>query len=104
MAPEYNFLPDDPQAVYSAASHSEEWLEYHTVDKLDREAAVRTAMVTANTFSRSDRVNMNVFAYLDEVWTHRWDNKLGTTPASAVTNAAVDLSRDSPEDANRLIA
>lgn len=102
VAPEYDWLPDDPGATYSAASMSREWMERHFTDGYRSETS-RTALLSGNVFTQEDWVTPEKFAHFDEVWKHSWDDELGTVPARAVTDATIDAFRNT-QTADRTIA
>lgn len=105
VAPEYEFLPDDPDWVYSPASQSREWMERHFREN-HRHETERTALMSGNVFTREDWVEPDHFAHLDEIWKHSWDDDLGTIPPRPVTDASVDFWRNHRDaaDADRMIA
>lgn len=106
VAPEYNFLPDNPRAVYSAASMSEEWLERHTRPEF-QPAMKQTALISGNAFPYlSDTVDPDEWAHVDNLVTHQWDEDHGIVLARSVTDATVDFWRNRRQaaGANRVIA
>ena len=87
------------QSMWSLGSASDEWMNRNF--GLNYEAEKRlTAHVTGNLFSRSI-LDDEGWALLDEVWRYGWNGGLGTTPASSITDRAIDAGRNS--DAERLI-
>jgi hypothetical protein len=96
-AASWSFLPDDVPAMYSAASMSEEWIERHT-EPAYRDAMAETALVSANAFTRSDRIRADDWAALDEVWKHSWSDDYGTVLTRAVTNQAIHQWRHGRQD------
>jgi len=106
VAPEYDFLPDHPTGVYSAASMSEEWLERHTgPEYLD--LMERTGLISGNAFPYlSDTVDPDEWARVDNLVTHQWDEDHGIVLARSVTDAAIDFWRNRRQaaDADRMIA
>lgn len=105
VAPEYDFLPEDPGWVYSPASQSREWMERHFREKFRHETE-HAALMSVNVFTREDWVQADHFAHLDEIWKHSWDDELGTIPPGPITDAAVDFWRNNRRDAgaDRMIA
>jgi hypothetical protein len=96
VAPDVEYI-DGVERVRSVGSSSSEWLVNTFGDGAEAE---QTVMVTGNTWS--DRyLNADAFATLDEVWKYAWDERLGTVPATAVTDRAVGLSRE--RDPERLV-
>lgn len=89
---EFEFLPDTVDTIYSRGSQSLEWMQATFEDSVADEMA-RTTYVTANVYSREfgeQLVDADAFASVDEVWRDHWDSDLGTVPAKAVTDAAIE--------------
>lgn len=93
VAPAFEFVPDEFDAVYSPASHSEEWLEVHTEARYRSEMR-RTALVSGNINTCWKERFREGWGYLDEVWRRGWDDDEGTVPARAVTDATIDYVRE----------
>jgi hypothetical protein len=99
VAPGYEFL-DSVETRRSVGSCSSEWLEKTFQVPDHRDAVARTAMVTGNTWT--DRyLDADRFGLLDEVWKYAWDDDLGTVPAEALTERAVQVARE--HDPDRLV-
>jgi len=65
-----------------------------------------TGYVSANphtriVFERDGTVDESTFAILDEVWDYAWDDGIGTVPATAVTDRAIQIGRE--KNVERLI-
>lgn len=106
VAPEFDYLPDEPAATYAAASMSEEWLERHTRPE-HRPAMAETGLISANAFPYlSDTVDREEWAHVDNLVTHQWDDDLGIVPPRPVTDAAIDFWRHRRQaaGAERMIA
>lgn len=87
----YDFLPDTFGSVYSVASSSARWME-RTFDTKYRPIMRETAYVTGNPYSQS-HLDSNDFALLDEVWRYAWDDEVGSVPADAITDRAIEVGR-----------
>lgn len=97
VAPEYGFLPDKVETTYSPASMSEEWLEVHTAEQYTDELR-QTALLSGNINTHWKSRFRDSWGYLDEVWRHSWDDREGTVPATAITDATIDYIRNRAED------
>jgi hypothetical protein len=77
----------------SVGSCSSEWLRRTFGQKRFREAVGQTVMVTGNTWT--DRyIDADRFDALDEVWKYAWDEQLGTVRPEAITDRAIDITRE----------
>jgi len=105
VAPEYDFLPDDPDWIYSPACQSHEWMEHHFQGDYRHETA-RTALMSGNLLTNEDWIRPEFFGHLDEIWKHSWDDDLGTIPARPVTDASIDYwrNRRTATETDRMIA
>lgn len=84
------YLTDD--WMYSVASSSGEWIPktFEGYDTSD------VAYVTANPYSKH-LLDPSAFAVLDEVWEYGFDRDLRTIPAEIVTDQALTVWADDPE-------
>ena len=95
IASEYPFV-GGVESFESVGSMSEEWMRKTFTEEYATEMN-RTAYVTANVFSR-DTLEKRQFHTLDEVWRYAWDEETGTIPPRAVTDRAIEVSREGDHD------
>lgn len=86
---EFNFL--DEGTTNSVASATEEWMMKNFVPKY-REEMVETTYITGNPHSSEE--GEQTFEHLEEVWSHSWNDDVGTTLATDVTEYAVAAGRE----------
>lgn len=98
VASDYDYLPHDIPATYSAGSCSPEWMRKNFQPQY-QDVLDRTAYVTANPFS--GRYDASQFGLLDEVWRDEWSDDYKTIPPGAVTDHAIAAGRR--HDNDRLI-
>lgn len=82
----------------SPGGTSTEWLD--AVFKRPIEELSEIGYVTANPYSES-HIENSALGYLHEVWRDGWDDKVGTVPPRAVTDAAIAAGR--AQECDRLI-
>ncbi len=96
VAPEYEWLPDEPASIKSMGSMSEEWMQASFHDGWADEMA-ETGHITWNAYSNFN-LDADDWAFLDEVWTREWDDDRGLLPPRAITEQAIRRWReDEPE-------
>ena len=81
---------------FSIAPNSSRFLENTFVDRYGDEIS-ETAYITANPHSEIN-ITRPEPDYLDEVWRYAWDEEIGTTPAHAVTDRAIEAGRETDHD------
>ncbi|REA03479.1 hypothetical protein DEQ92_10295 [Haloferax sp. Atlit-6N] len=94
VADETDWIPDVDTHV-SPASMSAEFVERMTRPRY-RDEMSRTALVTANPFSRD--IDSEEWFTVNEVWRHSWDDDHGTILPRSVTDAAIRQSRAGDQD------
>lgn len=94
VARKSNWLPD-VEAHVSPASMSAEYLERMTHARY-RDEMERTALVTANPFSRG--IDEHRWSAVDEVWRHSWSDTHGTIVPRDVVDAAIRQHRTDDHD------
>lgn len=85
---EYDFL--DQGRTNSVGSATEEWM-LKNFNKEYLQEMRETVYVTGNPHSAEEGVNK--FYHTEEVWSHSWDDDIGTTLADDVTEYAVTVGR-----------
>lgn len=93
---DYDFGNNNPaETRYSVGSMTREWMQKSFIPEFDEEIK-QTTYVCGNPFS--NKLDGTRFTDLLEVWKDGWDDELGTVPPEAVTNHAIQYSRDNDWD------
>jgi hypothetical protein len=91
VSPEFAWLPDSFDTLWSVGTQSSDWMDGTFIDRYEQEIS-QTGYVTANPYSH-DHVDDSALAFVDEVWRDGWDHDLGTVPADTVTERAIAAGR-----------
>lgn len=89
VAKDYEFL--DEKATNSVGSATEEWIAKNFTPEYQSKIG-ETVYVTGNPHSTEE--DEGDFRHLEEVWSHSWDNNIGTTRAEEVTEYAIAAGRE----------
>lgn len=95
VAPEYDWITA-VDSIKSPGSMSEEWMQA-TFTSAYRDQMQRTGHVTWNAYSNFN-LDVDDWAFLDEVWQEAWDNDRGLLPPEAITERAVTRWREHDVD------
>jgi hypothetical protein len=96
VAPQYDWLPDEPGSIRSMGSMSEEWMQASFTSEWADEMA-QTGHVTWNAYSNFNLDEAD-WAFLDEVWKDVWDDDRGLLPPDPITDRAIARWRDDAPD------
>lgn len=96
VAPEYDWLSNNPGHVRSPGSMSEEWMQASFTPEY-RDQMAETGHVTWNAYSNFN-LDEDEWAFLDEVWKQQWDDDRGLLPPETVTERGIARWRDQAAD------
>lgn len=99
VADNYEFTQNS-STLHSVGSTSTEWMDKTFVNDFEDEIN-KTVYITANGHAR--RLDENDFLHLEKVYQWGWDEDLNTTPANAVTDAAIKYGREFQKERKRMI-
>lgn len=100
VASSHSYLPDVGMTT-STGSSTQEWMEKNFTSEFSEEIA-DTLYICGNPHSRNF-VEADSFGGLDEVWTYAWDEEHGTILPRPITDRAIDASRSSDLEFDRLL-
>jgi len=93
----YNFIDGDLQKVNSVATYTLDWVIRNFRGRNCKDIVyVSTNPYVSNT-ELIKYIGYNLFYHIEPVWEYDWDDKLGTVPPEAVTEAAIKCKNKFPD-------